>query len=327
MRIINILFAFLLFSACSVHTVTNKTNLDFEIKKSGGDQLALRANSCIELSEYFIGLGGDFPFAIRIIDGGKSYSEEHSAGNYEITSTADTENPSPATGEQSFSVSLSSKNLSCEGEKEEEEEGNINEKMVAVCNEQPAECAQSGKAKCNSENAPVCVDTENKILKDTSPSCKDSSVEVTCKEKSDEKPLQQDTQTRVFCLSGQAQCSGGAVVSCIKENDQSVPVPACLMGTEKVADVVCVDSSTEVPIEGGTPKCLQPTTVTLPEGVVKPVLCGNLSIQVQCSNNEGTPVCGQIPGDTSDQPYCVNQDNIRWSSSVVCSNSSTPTCP
>ncbi len=337
MRTIFVIFSFVFLAGCSVHTITNETNLDFEIKKSGGGTVTLKAQSCVSLDEYFLGLGGDFPFTIRI-EGAEDYSKEYSAGHYKITSevkatsdneTAENTNTSSANNVE-FELSLSSKNLSCEKEDEKEDEKEeIDNKMVAVCGDKSAKCESSGIAKCimkDNKNTPVCVDDKDTILKDTDPACDDKSLKVECKEKSNSNKVawEKDSQTRVFCLTGQVQCPDSAEIACIKEGDQS-SVPACLKDNKKVADadVGCVDSSGNVLPEGKL-KCLQPISITLATVIAEQtVRCGTGT--PQCADG-GKPVCGAIPGDLQDQPYCVNEDNIRWPGSVTCSNDVSPNC-
>ena len=118
MKTIIMLFAVcVLLPACSVYTITNKTDRDITIKKSGGIEVTLKANQCEELSEYFLGLGGDFPVIIEGIDA------EHSANNYEINTAEPA--PSVATvGSFAYAVSESKKNPACgeEDGKEDDEE-------------------------------------------------------------------------------------------------------------------------------------------------------------------------------------------------------------
>ena len=79
MKSISVFFISLFFlPACTVYTITNKTDRSFSINISGGGKKIVERDQCLEMQEYFLGLGGDFPF---IISGSKS---EYRSGNYEF---------------------------------------------------------------------------------------------------------------------------------------------------------------------------------------------------------------------------------------------------
>ena len=180
MKLMVLIFCILL-PACSFYTITNKTNEDMVIKKSGGDTFVLKAFSCVELSEYFLGLGGDFPFALT------GYDREYSANHYEIIrKVADSANEVAADN-----VVLSNENTECD--KKTLQKIKIDDKLTPVCGDDAdakvAECDSSddsiAAAKCQveeGEKKPICVNRKNELL-NTAPKCETEDVEPICKEK------------------------------------------------------------------------------------------------------------------------------------------------
>lgn len=168
-------------SSCSFYTVTNKTNEDIVIKKSGGDTFILEALSCVELTEYFLGLGGDFPFALEGAD------REYSANHYEIILKS-ANKPEEVTTQK---VILSNENTDC-NKKKSSEEVKIDGKLKPFCGEgatsQVAKCISSdgniATAKCQmegDEKKPICVNGKNELLS-IKPKCEEESVQPVCKE-------------------------------------------------------------------------------------------------------------------------------------------------
>ena len=105
-------------SACTVYTVTNYSQQDFQIEvASDSDYRDLKADECIELTEYFLGIAGDFPFVIVGED------EERNVGHYEITSEKKDENQSQS--QSSYKLSLSEKNLKCSSKPDKGEENKV----------------------------------------------------------------------------------------------------------------------------------------------------------------------------------------------------------
>ena len=182
MKPLVLLLSFILLSACSFYTITNKTNEDLVIKKSGGDTFVLKAFSCIELSEHFLGLGGDFPFALT------GEGREYSANHYEIILKEEVNSTNEVASQ---SVILSNENTECD--KKKSQEIKIDGKAKPVCGEDAAaklaKCSSSddstATAKCQvegDERKPICVNKDGK-LSSTSPTCEEKSLKPTCKEK------------------------------------------------------------------------------------------------------------------------------------------------
>ncbi len=178
MKLVVLFFFVTLLSSCSFYTITNKTNEDIVIKKSGGDTFILEALSCVELTEYFLGLEGDFPFSLEGAD------REYSANHYEVVLKLADE---VATRE----VVLSNENTDCD-KKKPLEEIKIDGKLKPVCGEgatpQVAKCSSSdgnaATAKCQIEGddkKPICVNEKNEILS-IKPKCEEESVQPICKE-------------------------------------------------------------------------------------------------------------------------------------------------
>ena len=297
MKNIFMLLLFVFLCSCTVYTVTNKTGKELELKKAGGGTLTLRALKCVELNEYFLGLGGDFPF---IIDG---EGVEHGAGNYEIK--PDSEKT------WGYTTGLSEKNTDCEpeGESGSSDSGNeapvCNDGKKATCHASTSKCVGAGETK-----NPACVGEDDKTLGSVTPECADKS-KPSC-------PTQDglivDLERQVFCAKGAANCADGEV-KCVKEN--AVITPVCLKEGKKVENV-----SVTCPNSGVDPKCLKSIRVTVDDG-----------FSVSCTNNappscadQGKAVCGKVSTDEENKPYCVNDQNVRWLGVVSCTDGSTPIC-
>ena len=309
-------------SACTVYTVTNKTQQDLQIETTQ-EVTELKAGQCIELTEYFLGLAGDFPF---VLVGEKN---ERNPGHYEITevkqaeSQEDTaENTAPA--KQPYKMSLSEKNPECNKEEEEEDEDSKKADQTPFCGEKSkkATCSSSGEARClkiGEQYIPACIDKEGKNLSHA-PQCAGESIKPKCSksEITEAQKWTEDLQRNVFCLDGQPACSEG-IVKCIKEEGSSSTVPACVQDETKTnSQVVC--SPAVVSSINNKAMCLFPVSVDV---VNQAPLCSGAS--AQCSSG-GRIVCGKTPGDSQNKAYCVNAEGIRLPHSVTCPNEVTPSC-
>jgi hypothetical protein len=123
-----------------------------------------------------------------------------------------------------------------------------------------------------------------------------------------------DQERQVFCAKGTANCADGEV-KCVKENAVSTPV--CFKEGKKVESVgvTCPDSDID-------PKCLKLIRVGVDDG-----------LSVSCTNNtppscadQGKAVCGKVLTDEENKTYCVNDQNIRWSGGVSCTDGRAPVC-
>ena len=299
MKNIFILFLFIFLSACTVYTVTNKTSKELKIERAGGEQLTLKALKCFELNEYFLGLGGDFPFII------KGENVEHGAGNYEVK--PDNEKT------LGYTTELSEKNTDCNPE--EDSEGPEKDNNAPVCNDGKKATCYASTAKCvvkeEGENKKsACVDENGENLESVKPDCEDKS-EPTCPTKG---RFVMDQERQAFCAKGSASCSEGEA-KCVKENEISTPF--CLKEGKKVENV-----EVKCPDADSAPKCLKSVEVTVKEG-----------FSASCTDKtpfcaEGSKaVCGSVSTDNTEaKPYCVNDDNIRWSDDVTCVDGNQPTC-
>ena len=318
MKIIFLICFSALLPACSVYTLTNKTNENIKFKRAGDkNKETLNAGECVELSEYFVGLGSDFPLTI---DGKKDV--EYKAGSYEIIKLDNAEQ-----SESQYKVSLSDKNPNCSKEGEEKDD----EKEAGVSDRVPV-CENGEEAKCNSpgtqvacvkkegdEIGPICLDMqEGKPKNGVNPVCGNTSISPICKEKQKESTFIVDERIKVLCLRGNAVCSEGEF-KCIRENNKSVPV--CLKDNRKT------EEKPYCPGDNGTlAECITNTVVTIAPG--SSVICGDLGQNAHCSNSRTRAVCGSIPtsSDTQLQPYCVNENNVRWNIDVLCSNGAIALC-
>ena len=173
MKFFLIFFCLVLFSSCTVYTVTNKTDRDFEIKKAGEEQISLKARKCIELTEYFLGLAGDFPFVIE------GEEQERNPGHYEIEYKVQAETKSEESAvatpvvsvpQKPYIVSLSEKNPECDDEdKDKDKESNTKEGETKLWPKDTAKnvFCLSGQPKC-SEGVLACLLMENNV---SQPAC------------------------------------------------------------------------------------------------------------------------------------------------------------
>ncbi len=136
----------------------------------------LTAGSCMELSEIFLGLGGDFPFILN-----NNKDKQFKAGNYEISGN--------------FEVSQSDKNPECPSSVIKKIK--TDDTMIPVCgtgeSEKPATCKTSedgfATAKCaKTGKNPVCTDKQGALLNNVKPVC-ESNVEEkpVCRDKAPKK--------------------------------------------------------------------------------------------------------------------------------------------
>lgn len=334
MRLLVLLFVFLFLSACSLYTVTNKTDQNLQLKIAGGENQDLKAGACLELMEYFLGLGGDFPFSID------EYEREFNPNNYEIikldvspvspevnsntdvatASNSDgsgAESTADSTGttvnlERGYKIVNSDKNLECDPEESEGEDVSLE----PVCEDGKKVICDGSKAQCEKgATTPICVDNDNKKLTEVKPICADSSKKPVCKEKVETvaSDLEIDDSAQVVCESGtpnkcangELKCANlqqGLTPICLESNGESDSKPSCSVTN---ADMVCVQRIEKVEVQTNV-------TVSCNQGAA------------QCSAT--SPVCGTLPQDTVVKPYCANTENIRWPSAVTCPDGSTPTC-
>ena len=291
MKKVLMLFLFVFLSACTVYTVTNKTNQNLEIEKAGGGNLTLNALKCVELIEYFVGLGGDFPFII------KGKDKEYSADNYEIKLKK-------SGGTADYEVERSEKNINCEPEEQKESDGSKKDSDKPMCNDGKEATCHASTAKCVVEEGEnkklVCVDENGENIESVKPECMDKS-KPTCPTK---RGLVLAQERQAFCVKGAANCEEGEI-KCV--NEGQVSQPFCLKDGEKVENV-----NVSCPGSSSGPKCLKSVTVTVNDKL--PVSCaGGVSPLIPSCVDESKPVCGSVPSDEVNKPYCVNDKNIRWS--------------
>ncbi len=272
MKLIFSLFCVVFLPACTVYTVTNKTDRDFEIKKAGEELIPLKAGKCIELTEYFLGLAGDFPFVIE------GEEKERNPGHYEITyeNPEDKESvkspvatPVVSTVPKPYTVALSEKNPECNEEEEEEEDGD----------------AEEGEDE-------TTKDGETKLwLKDTSKNVFCLSGQPRCSEGT------------VACLLENQESQP----ACVREQKAGSSATDKERKWEKVAQAVLSCEGGKAADQNKKALCLPPVSVNV---VTNPIpLCGGG--QVECANG-GRAVCGKAPGDLQNKAYCVNTGNIRF---------------
>ena len=326
---------FLFLSACSVYTVTNKTDQDLQLKIAGGENRDLRAGACVQLTEYFMGSGGDFPFSI---DG---YEKEFNPNNYEIIPIAvspvsavvnsgtgsetavnneagtdimdDSNTGTTVNLEKGYKIVNSDKNLECDPA---EESADKEVSLEPICEDGKKVICNGSKAQCKEgATIPVCVDNDDKELTEVKPICADSSKKPLCKEKAAvaAKDLKVDDAAQFVCTSGTPnQCANGELKCanlqkgltpiCLGPDNESHEKPSCSVPNAKM---VCMQKVEKVDVQANVPiSCNQGTA--------------------QCDVTR--PVCGSLPEETEVKPYCVNSENIRWSTAVTCPDGSTPTC-
>ena len=158
-------------SACTMYTVTNNSSRDLELKKAGGEKETLKKGECLELTEYFLGLAGDFPFIF--VD----EEEERSAGHYEVIDKPGSAFPD---------VNLSEKNVECDKSSDDEDKASTNSSDFSLAPGYIPMCLSGIKSTCqdtlaqakcmknspSTEPQPVCVKEGKKIEGD--PFCSSS---------------------------------------------------------------------------------------------------------------------------------------------------------
>ena len=336
MRLLNVLFVFLFLSACSVYTVTNKTDQNLQLKIAGGENRDLRAGACVQLTEYFMGLGGDFPFGIY------GYEREFNPNNYEIikisaspvsaavnsdtgvaattnSNGVDTESAADSNTETGTTVNLergykivnSDKNLECEPEESEGEDVSLE----PLCEDGKNVVCDGSKAQCKKgATAPVCVDNNDKELTDVKPICADSSKKPLCKETATTavEGSKIDNSAKAICVSGTSRCESGTL-GCAEIKGRLTPVcigsdgkssGEVLCSEMKIPKVICIKKEEKVEVQANV-------AVSCNQGTA------------QC---DARSVCGSLPEAAEIKPYCVNIENIRWPTAVTCPDGSTPTC-
>ena len=323
MKAFFILYSFVFLSACSFYTLTNKSDQDLKIEKAGREEITLTAGACTELTEYFLGLGGDFPFVVN-----GQVDEQYGAGHYEIkrkeqaqesevnATTNESANADSIVSNQ-YIVSMEEENPACSNNSKTQ----TNNSPVCGDTTQKAICSSNTTAQCILEKnkaVPACVNEKGVPVVSEKPSCSNKSLQAVCPSGA-KKEGQINSKIKVLCLTGSPKCSPGtATAGCIKAETQNVlNTPACLDQNNKK-----IDSITPSCPYNKAPICLEPVTVEPAIGIS--LLCGGAQ-RGQC-NGGGQAVCGKIPTDTVNKPYCVNSNNIRWSGDVHCSGNAVPIC-
>ena len=205
MKIYIIMLLGVFLTACNEYTVTNKTDKDVRLVKSGGESVTIPAQSCIVLVEFMVQMGGDFPFSIKDCD---SCKEEYKSSHYEISSKVD----SSDTEELTTEVNSSDKNSDCNGTKEEQEEEDDD---------------KNGETQS----------TENDNIK-AKPACENEDFQLVCQDEHDQTVSMQarcsdsNGSLTVICVG-----SKGFPVSGIN--------PACIKKGEANQEPVCQDESTD----------------------------------------------------------------------------------
>lgn len=296
MKIVLMLFLFIFLSACTVYTVTNKTKKDLTIEKAGGGVLTLRALKCAELSEYILGLGGDFPFIVN------GENVEHGAGNYEIKP----DNKKTL----GYTLELSEKNTSCEPEEQKESDGSKKDSDKPMCNDGKEATCYESTAKCVVEEGEnkklVCVDENGENIESVKPECMDKS-KPTCPTKGG---LVLDQERQALCVKGAASCTEGEV-ACVREDQLSKPI--CVKDGEEVEN-----ESVSCPGSDSGLKCLKSVKVEVKNDLSVSCVDGT---EPSCADGSKA-VCGSISTDNRNRPYCVNDESFRWSDNVSCTGDS-----
>ena len=188
MKIYIIIIFFIFLTACNEYTITNKTNSDVQLVKSGGSVSTIPAQSCIKLVEFLIGMGGDFPFSIKNCD---TCEEEYMSDHYEIymrkiDSTATNKSTSSDNEKLVKRIISSGKNTACDGvEEEEEKQDKISTQRVPlpscennsspICQNEAGESVSNIKVQCkNGESnsfVPACTDDKGTAVSGFQPHC------------------------------------------------------------------------------------------------------------------------------------------------------------
>ena len=215
--------------------MTNKSQQDLQIE-TANDVIDLKNGQCIELTEYFLGLAGDFPF---VIVGEKN---EQNPGHYEITAvkavssgepTANTGETTTTQAEKPYKLSLSEKNPACSKKPDNgEDKGDLKPSSAEIETKKWKEDPNT-KAFCLS-GKPVCSGVTGALVKcikeagTVLPACirgtqKVTNATLSCSET-------QVAGTKPKCLSpvevqigsGQPSCSGGALAQCSEKGARAV---------------------------------------------------------------------------------------------------------
>ncbi len=207
MKFFAIIFLCSFLMGCKIHTVINQTDEELILTKSGGEEIHLKPKSCISLIEYFFGLGGDFPFAI------KEEEKEYKADNYEITFLTKTKS-------DAYQVLVGEKKENCEetedlddkSEKGQRDSKNFEKKVNCVTGEP---ICSNGVPKCKESKA-VCVNEEDHALQNIIPSCNQGNAKCL----KNTAPIKEDKSYQAVCesnfqASGIATCSEeGSLLVC-----------------------------------------------------------------------------------------------------------------
>ena len=212
-----IIFFFIFLTACNEYTITNKTNNDIQLVKSGGSVSTISAQSCVRLVEFLIGMGGDFPFSIKDCD---TCEEEYMSDHYEIKGSVSTEegsvpsaNEEQKSGEALITVTASNENTDCDGTDNEESE------------EEQEDSDEDGESQT--------AETKAK------PACRNEEFQLACQD--------EHGQT----VSDQIQCRSGAnnsmTIICVGNKGFLVPglKPFCIKEGEKRQEPICQVESTD----------------------------------------------------------------------------------
>ena len=210
MKIYFIILLSVFLIACNEYTITNNTDSNVQLAKSGGDTLVVPAQSCVKLMELLIGMGGDFPFSFKNCS---SCKKEYTSGHYEIKRSVSPANEEQKSDEALITVTASNENTDCDGTDDEESE-----------EEQEQEQEESDK------------DAETK----TKPTCKNEGFELACQNEQG-----QTISNQVQCKS---DANNSITIICVI-GDKGFPVaglkPFCIKEGEKKQDPICQVESTD----------------------------------------------------------------------------------
>ena len=183
--------------ACNEYTITNKTDSDIQLEKSGGDTLVIPAQSCMKLTEFLIGMGGDFPFSFKNCN---SCKEEYTSGHYEIKNS----------DAARITVTESNKNTDCD---ETDDENSEKEQKNGDTDDEETQAEDKIQAEpvCESEDFNlVCQDDQGQTISTRAIQCRKSSSSDSFK---------------VTCIGSKGLSISGLKPVCIKgEEDSQEPV-------------------------------------------------------------------------------------------------------
>lgn len=203
--------------ACNEYTITNKTDKDVQLAKSGGDTLTIPAQSCVKLMEFLIGMGGDFPFSFKDCSSCKA---EYTSGHYEIKGSTSTEadstpsaNEEQTSGETTITVTESDENSDCDKTNDEE-----------------SKAEQEGSDENEEEQTGNNDETQPK------PGCENDEFQLACL---DERG--QEVSDRTQCRLGE---NDSFTIVCVGNKGIAVSglTPACIKEGEENQDPVCQES-------------------------------------------------------------------------------------